>query len=268
MSARCPACDAAVTAATLAEGWCECGKRLPPALRERAPFAPQEAARPRNGFLGRSRLLLCLVGLGMIGCGVSGYARSREAEVPPVDVDLADLEAGKPPPQQRIRVGRHVLLYPAVVYNYYTRDDSKNNPRVNDCLCPIVSEDNPWLKRLAEAGEDAPEEVTRPRPGEVTVVLRMRSFDRVSDIPTSVVTRESAVVFVSERSLPVKKERELLANQLPGIDTSRLTVLEERRRPPGAGWSLAQIGGGVLMFVPMLLWMFWPRRAGAVRTGR
>lgn len=261
MPAKCPSCGATITQATLGEGWCECGKRLPAALSARAAAAP-EPARPRKRFFDGSRLLLCLIGAGMIAVGVDAYRRSREAEVPPVEVELSVLEQGQEPPQKHIRFGRHVRLVPTLVYSYNARDGS-HNPRVSDCLCPIVSEDNPWLKRVTEAGENAPEEVTRPRPGEVTVLLRLKSFYRVSDIPRTSVPQESATVFVSGRSLSDQKERELIAKHFPGIDTNRLMVLEERRPPTGVGWSLALVGGGVLMFIPMLLWMFWPRRGVA-----
>src|SRR5262249_31802534 len=114
---KCPTCDAVLPEKELVNGWCEsCGKRIPDFVRaqsgsvQRAP--PGQPARrsdggepaPKGGsFFDGARMLLVLVGVGLIIYGVMEWRVAQGTTTEPSDVDLAALEQGKPLPQNHVR---------------------------------------------------------------------------------------------------------------------------------------------------------------------
>ena len=65
---KCPHCDVVLSNTCLAEGWCECGKRIPQALLDKAAPPPAKTQdKPRHGgtsILGT--LLLAAWGIGIL----------------------------------------------------------------------------------------------------------------------------------------------------------------------------------------------------------
>ena len=63
-------------------------------------------------------VVIVLVGVCLAYFGYQEYRVGADASAEPVDVELADLEAGNPLPDTHIKIGRHHRLYLLSVIEY------------------------------------------------------------------------------------------------------------------------------------------------------
>jgi hypothetical protein len=89
------------------------------------------------------RLFLLLIGIAVFVWGAQEYWVSRGASEQPQDVDLAKLEAGERPSQNHIRLGKHLRLYPSLIYATPKNLKDIEDPFVNYSFYPIISPSHP-----------------------------------------------------------------------------------------------------------------------------
>jgi hypothetical protein len=265
-SVKCPTCQAVLPEKELAGGWCEtCGKRIPAAVVSQSGIqSDREAWRtegeaPSGGrrFFDGSRALLCLIGLALITVGYKEWKVSLGSDVTPADVDLARLEAGDALPQQHVRIGKHVRLYPATIYVIEQRDKREDDPPIKHSFFPIISVKNSLFDRLAEfdeAGKDNDRQAAKPQLRDFKVLVKTGLYQRVSAIPREITTEEGISGLIINRIDSLRSdEAALIREQFPFIDTDQLLILEAGRQPKSLVHSLGMVAIGLMLFLPALV---------------
>jgi len=206
-------------------------------------------------------------------CVVLGIYASQELKVSsgasasPVPADLAEIEKSGVAPDPHLLMGKHFALYSASVYEYeLERGETESTfvpdgTLINFCLYPVISKDHPYHAELAEwrrrmrAGERADEpEIREIR--EVSVLVKTERFEIVGQIPDEAVWENSIQGLVINRIRSLQPdERRLIRDSLPGVDLSRVLILEDGRTPTSTGGSMMLFvlaalcgGGGIACF--------------------
>lgn len=220
---------------------CSCGYARTPTPT--APAAPK--SRTKFQLPGCFVQLLLLGSLGLVVYGCDEYRVGRGAAAEPVPVDLADLEAGKLPTQNHVRIGRHVPIYDRAICSLFKSQKDSPDPLLVSTLYPIVSPGK-------IAGWD----------GKVTVLVETRRFKQMSKIPKhngGVEDSIDGMLVNSIRSLGTDEAR-LIREGLPDQDTEKILIVEENRRPTEASRAFWIMGGGIgLGLLTMLGWLLASR---------
>jgi len=208
--------------------------RRPRASRREAEQAARTARDLRDMML-YGGILLILVCLGLAYYAWRETTVSAGVSATPVDADLAEIERTRTPPDLHLRLGRHVALYNFSVFEYESDRDPgpflPDGTPVNYCLYPVVSESHP---ALSEEGAESPD---------FAVLVKTERFRVVGAIPGKQDREASVEGLVINRieSLDAEEKR-LIREGLPGVDLSRVLILEENRTPTSGT-------GSVLLFV-------------------
>jgi len=212
--------------------------------------------------VGRAILILVLfvVGGAISYFGVREYRVSNDAAPHPVEVDLAELEAGRPPGDNHIRIGRHVAAYPATVYAYeISRFASRRKPgpdtRVSHCFYPIVSAASAETPEKDLALEDLDRSFA--------VLVKTRRFRTKASIPQQVSFNSSVRGLLINRieSLGEREER-LIRMNFPQVDMEKVLILEEDRRPASAlKWLGMVLGGPAMVLLGVGLGVWWKQKS-------
>ncbi len=220
-------------------------------------------------------LVVIVIGGCLSYFGVLEYRVGSDASPEPVAIELADLEAGKPLPDNHIRIGLHHCMYNSSVIEYEYDDDNRKTMRssspVNWIWSPIISDKHPYMQKIRELEKTygslkkTPKGADWPVLKDFVVLLKSESYDTVGDIPDGrkFYTSVSGLVINRIESLG-DDEKSLIRKKFPKIDFDKILIIEHGRKPSSAALSISIIvGGGVLMLIPVLL--FLRRRLGGVR---
>ena len=200
----------------------------------------------------------CLVYYGFLENRLSGGASAE-----PVEVSLADLEAGKPLPDAHVTIGLHHRMYLQSVYEYREDDgrETSDSP-VYWTYYPIISDEHPYRRALhglvATYGSrgNIPDGKWPPL-GEVAVIVKTDRFDTIGEIPSRMAYVEGIDGMVINEIEPIDEEaRKLLEGEFPRMDFKKILILEEFRRPVGTVAVLAIITiGSILVVLPAALYL-------------
>jgi len=221
------------------------------------------------------RLAALLMALGgALSClGLKEYSLCRGTTAEPVLVDLADIEAGRVPASNYLRIGPHIALLPAAVYRYRcepcARGAAADDAPLVACYYPIISRSHPFVARLGQLehryGDLAKAAKTHPLPrlDRFAVLVKTSEYRRVSEIPKDAEPRDGLCGMVINRveSLGAEEERFLQAG-FPDAHLERVLIVEQGRTPSSFARSLAMIGSGALLVLAGLR-LFWRRGVGS-----
>jgi hypothetical protein len=246
---RCPKCGEFDERRTQ----CRCGYSA--ADTPAAPARPADTEQPRvskgGGTFGCGGCLLLLVGIGVFVWGAQEYWVSRGATEQPEDMDLAKIEAGERPSQNHIRLGKHLRLYPSLIFATAKSQKDSKDPPIHYSFYPLISPSHPQLAKeriedIAAAGDD-------PHLKEFTVLVRTEQFKRVGEVPHGPVVENSiqGMVINSISSLSAD-EAKLIKDSFPNLDTNRLLILEQDRTPASLFKSFGIMAGGAVLVLIVL----------------
>ncbi|MCA9234065.1 MAG: hypothetical protein KDA44_01245 [Planctomycetales bacterium] len=220
------------------------------------------------------RLKIAMVVLGgmLAWFGIKEFRVSNGTTDEPVDVALAEVEAGTVPENNHWRLGEHVALYNACVYEYEEERGGGGDPgpgaKVNYCYYPVLSYDHPVMVQLAkltqENGDiDNVPDAELPSLEDFAVLVKSKKFKTVGAIPNDWGSVDSlqGLVINTIGSLG-SEEAEMFRESFPGLDTDKLVILEEGRTPASGLKSGGMIGGGLLVAIAGGLWMLAGRSTG------
>ena len=203
--------------------------------------------------------------IGMIVGGLAlGYYGQRElrvgwgADSTPAAVELGALEDGAKPSSNYVRIGPHLRMYPECLYEYEDEHNLGDTPssKVTKAYYPIISTEHPFLKRLGELGdrhgglEKVPDDANWPEIRNFAVLVKTKKFRRIGDIPDTAEDSESiAGLFVNDIESLGSEELKLLKEGFPGLDFSKVLILEAGRTPTSAGAALGMLAGAAALIV-------------------
>jgi len=207
-------------------------------------------------------IVLMVIGGCLAYFGYLEYQVGSQSSAKPVDVELADLEAGKPLPDNHTKIGRHHRIYGSSVYEYETDDGSQPRPSspVNWTYYPILSDKHPSIMKMRElekkygSWKKVPE-AERPRVKDFAVIVKTEDFKTIKDIPGGRKYNKSiSGLVINEIESLGDDEKDLIRAEFPKIEFEKVFILEEYRKPTSVPLSIGlMIGGGVLIVLPLLL---------------
>ena len=210
-------------------------------------------------------LVLVLMGIGgsLVYYGVLEHRLSGDASAEPVEVSLADLEAGKPLPDAHIRIGLHHRMYAISVYEYrQDADGISSDTPVYWTYYPIISDEHPYMEGIAKlrakyGSLDKVPNGAGPVLGEVAVVVKSELFSTYGEIPRKRIYTEAIEgMVINEIESLGDEEQELLSEGFPKMDFDKILILEEFRHPESMATIVTIFTiGGALIVLPAFLWL-------------
>lgn len=194
--------------------------------------------------------IAALVGGAMLAFfGVQEFRVSSTATVDPIEIDLAAVERGETPTNNHWRLGEHIAVYGACVYQYrqskYETGEPGRSTKLDYCYYPVLSYEHPFIQQFgeAESGADVPLNDFR-------VLVKTKKYQTLGAIPEGLGNQESVQgLVVNLISGLDSEEKDLFTGSFPGLDTDKLLLLEAGRAPASVGKSLGMIAGGLALMV-------------------
>lgn len=200
----------------------------------------------------------CIVGLAGLTVGIYGAIETNLAAktaAVPEPVQVADLEAGKLPPQPYVELDRHAALHPLATWH-------EKRGRVRKLVVPIVSPQHPFVAALQAASPARSGAQVDPAGVEPLVFVQRRGSGSAQDLPKRVAVGDRAVGILFRYDELADDEQRLVARHAPRDRLDRVVVIELDRHPKPlavcVGLLLAGMGAS---FVAVRL--FFRPRAGA-----
>ena len=194
----------------------------------------------------RSRVILALIGVGLVYGGYQEFRVASGTTAAPRAVELEQLEAGRVPENNHLRIGEHLALYHELIYA--TKDRHSEDPFLQYSIYPIVSPRNPVVPALAQLpdGEGEPDRnAEQPRLDHFKVLVLTKRYSKASDLPQMPRLCPNVEGLVINRIRALKgKETTLLREEFPGLDLNEVLILEDGREPASWAKSLGLLGGG------------------------
>ncbi len=218
-------------------------------------------------------LISIFLGGCLIWYGVLEYQVGSEASADPVDVELADLEAGKPLPDNHIQIGLHHCMYHLSVYDYdYDGDDDtmRSSSPLNWVWSPVISDKHPYVPKMQAlikrygGLKKIPRNADWPSLKDFVVLLKSKAYDTVGDVPRGRKKYKSVSGLVMNRIESIgDEEKNLIRSQFPKIDFDKILVVEHGRKPSSVAASISFMSaGGLMALIPLVVFF---RRLGGPR---
>jgi hypothetical protein len=210
---------------------------------------------------------MLIIGGVMVFFGIQEFLVSRGTKSEPVAADLARLEAGDPAPNNFICLNDAVALYPATVYSYkkskYNNTPPTATTSVNYSFHPVISKSHPFIASLAALAakhgglQNIPDTEKVPEIKSFAVLVKTHRFKTIGDIPEGARAEPSIHgMVVNQISSLVSDEENLVKQSFPGIDLTKVLILEEGRQPASLFKSLGLVFGGVGLAGLGIAWFF------------
>ncbi len=153
----------------------------------------------------------------------------------PVPTNVADLESGQKLGSYHVALDKHLALYPAAGVEYYTNKKKPEEPtettKITSVFYPVISANHPDADTIVKAlnSEDGD---TSALNSQVRVIIHSSKFATVADVPGEVMeeTGVRGTIESSVRSLS-DDEVKILRESFPGLDTAKVVILEEGKKP-------------------------------------
>jgi len=215
-------------------------------------------------------LISIVIGGCLIWYGVLEYQVGSEASVDPVNVELADLEAGSPLPDNHIKIGLHHCMYHLSVYDYdYDGDDEtmRSSSELNWVWSPLISDKHPYVLKMKalinkHGGlKKIPKSADWPVLKDFVVLLKSDYYETAGDVPGGRKPYKSVSGLVMNRIESIgDEEKRLIRSQFPKIDFDKILILEHNRTPTSVVASISFIAvGGLMALLPLVVFV---RRLG------
>lgn len=182
--------------------------------------------------MGRFALIMIIAGGALGFWGFQEYRVGVKSSPTPEKVRLADIEAGKIPDNNFLEIGPHVRMYSELVYRYsYKRGESStvtNGTTVDYTYYPIA---------------------TAVGSGRFSVLVKTKAYRNVGSLPQIRNANFPSItgLVISEIESLKSDEEKLIHESFPGVDLSKILILEENRKPKPVMVSLGIAVGGVLL---------------------
>jgi hypothetical protein len=200
--------------------------------------------------------LLIVIGVILIINGYMEYTAAQGTSSTPKQIELNTLEQGATLMNNYVIIGPHWRLYPAAVYHYTipksaTSQDPKPEYTVAGTYYPIISDQHPFmvqLRSLAEkygAAEAIPNSEV-PNLTDFTVLVKTFEFPTIGAIPNEISKADKVEGLVINRiAMLNSKEKELIAQNFPQLDFSKIYVVEAGRKPTSTSQAVSMMVGGL-----------------------
>jgi hypothetical protein len=212
----------------------------------------------------RLKLAMAIIGGVMVFYGFQEYRVSSGSSSTAESVNLAELEGGTELDNTYIKVGPHLAFYDGSIYVYESSEYSNGEPgpssKVNYTYYPIISLEhsfNVGLDEIAEKyGDNVPENVKIPDLNTFSILVKTKRFSTIGAIPDYIEKELDIRGLVINRIHSLKSDEKRLINEtFPTIDTNKILILEEGRRPSSFVFWGGLILGGLALIVVGLGWL-------------
>jgi hypothetical protein len=219
----------------------------------------------------RLKLVVAVLGGMLAFFGYQEWRVSQGTTPEPIDVVLADVEAGNAPPNSHWKLGEHVAIYNAGVYQYkqskYATGEPGPDAKVDYYYYPVLSSGHPFLVKLGELAEqnggvaNIPDDQI-PAMNDFAVLVKTKKFGTIGSIPDEWAAEGNLQGLVINQITSLdNKEEELLRQGFPGLNTEKLLLLEADRHPAPIAKSGGMILGGSVLALGAVGWMFAGRKS-------
>ena len=100
------------------------------------------ATNEKGEVMSRFTLVMVIIGGLVAFLGIREFWVSSGASTDPTEIDLAALERGEATENNHLKIGEHIALYPATVYeckvSKFDTGEPGPNAKVNHCYYPII----------------------------------------------------------------------------------------------------------------------------------
>jgi hypothetical protein len=212
--------------------------------------------------------------------GYKEYSVSAGTSSEPLNVELLDIENGKAPDNNYIRLGPHYRLYAACVYQYEVKNDSEqptDRTKVNWVYYPVYSTGGPFGQQMDvltkkyggfdNFPDELPENELLPSDN-LSMIIKTKEYRSIGAVPEGMLRCKNIEGLVVNSIEPLGfKEEKLLASGFGEIDFSRVLILQQGRTPTSTAVSFAMMGGGALLIAaPLLVGLFMGRSKPKARV--
>lgn len=197
--------------------------------------------------------------------GIQEYRVSSGTTAEPIEVDLAEVEAGQQIDNSHWRLGPHLALYGGCVYECKVSKHATGEPgpdaRCNYCYYPVISYQHDYIQKLAALQEqygslDAAPDNEFPTLNDIKVIVKTKQFKTLGDIPEGMSEADALQGLVINRITSLDDEEvELFHDGFPGMNVDELVLLEADRNPSSLALSGLMILGGAVLALAGLAWM-------------
>lgn len=196
-----------------------------------------------------------IVGGCLIWFGVQEYRVGRKSSSEPVPVELADLEAGEPLPDNHIRIGLNHHMFAGTVIEYEGKDRGLTpSSKVTWIYTPLISDTHPYMQKIHELQKKygslkkVPRNADWPALGKFVVLVKSEAYKTVKDIPRKRKTYKSVTGLVVNLIDPLDdRAKRLIREGIPKIDFDKVFVVEHARKPTSVAGSIGFISAGALL---------------------
>lgn len=211
-----------------------------------------------------------IIGACLIWFGAQEYRVGRKSSPEPVPVELADIEAGKPLPDNHIRIGLHHHMFAGAVIEYESKDGRlTSSAKVNWTYTPLISDTHPYMQKIRQLEEKygslkkVPKNADWPALGKFVVLVKSEAYKTVKEIPRKRTPYKSVTGLVVNLVDPLDdKAKRLIRKAIPNIDFDKVLVVEHGRKPTSVAGSIGFVTAGALLaLLPVGLML---RRRGRV----
>ena len=213
--------------------------------------------------------LAMIVGGGFLAfMGFQEFKVSKGTAGGPAAVDLAALESGSVEvTNPHVKVGPHMSAYWDCIYEYeqskYDSGEPGPDAKVNYVYYPIISVEHPYVGEVAAFQEkyaevdQLPADALIPKISAPAIVVKTNVFKTIGEIPNDMLKTQALEGLVINRIASLKSEEEdLLRQGFGNFNAEKVLILEEGRKPASKGKSFGIMGGGGVLILLGILWLF------------
>ena len=199
--------------------------------------------------------LLCFFGYRLYG--VSAGPSSR-----PLQVELADIEKGKPPGNKHIRIGPHYRCFsPSFLqYKFLSEDQEPDKyTEVKWLYYPVFSVESQFGRQIDiltkkyggfEKWAENLDDSELPPADNLCMIVKTNEYKWVEKLPQRIIRADQIEGLIVNELAPLDSEQKMLfRSQFGHIDFGKVLILEQNRKPSPIAVSLVFMGIGALLFV-------------------
>ena len=204
-------------------------------------------------------ILAIMIGGGFLSfTGYQEYTVSSNTKSTPSMVKVEDLEKGLKLKNNYVQLEEHIALIGGCVYSAKLakgEHNIKDSSTVEYAYYPLISYEHPFLKEQNRLIEKYGEyklipQKERPKLKDIKVLVKSTEYSTVGSIPAEVDHKNKFKGLVINSIDSVKDdEANLLRQSFPGLNVSKVIIIEQNREPSSMAISLLMMAGGVLIIV-------------------
>ena len=190
--------------------------------------------------------------------GYQEYVVSSNTKSTPSKIKVEDLEKGKKLDNNFVELEEHIALIGGCVYSARLNKGEhsvKDSSKLEYIYYPVISYENPFLDKQDKLVEkfgsyDAIPPNQLPKFSDVKVMIKSTKYATVGSIPMEVDHKDNFKGLVINSIDSIKNEEAALLRQsFPGLNVSKVIIIEQDRKPSSMMLSLLMMAGGVLVIV-------------------